>query len=205
MIPEWITRILQGMGVEGAVIWTLSTLLLASLSANAAQWRHSMKVYGYRLSERDTLNKALTEASSVLSEMLKVTEERNEISNEHADLLGKQSHAFEILRITITSQFDTVKTNHTTSTDTARTVAQTITAMSESIRTLNNMVMESRIVVTDQMNSIKSMIESSRQSILAEIGKANASNIVEMRHLMGESTIIQRRKMTSSSKPKRPS
>lgn len=93
MIPDWVTDVLKGMGPAGAAIAVLLTFIIALATAVGIQWRHSNKVYGYRLAERDTLNKALTDSTAAINSMTRATNERNEVTEELAAAINTQAGA----------------------------------------------------------------------------------------------------------------
>lgn len=93
MIPDWVTEILKGMGPSGAAISVLLTFIIALATAVGVQWRHSNKVYGYRLAERDTLNKALTDSTGAINSMTRATDERNKVTEELAAAINHQAAA----------------------------------------------------------------------------------------------------------------
>lgn len=97
---------LKGQGLAGAIIIVLMSVIGLMGTAIALMWRHSNKVYGYRLAERDTLNTALNESKTAVASMLAATKERNEITDEMADVIAKQSASFDMLTERIRSHYE---------------------------------------------------------------------------------------------------
>lgn len=97
-MSEFVTSVLKDMGPAGAAISVLLTAVGALAGANIFQYKQGNKVYGYRLAERDTLNKALTDSSAALNASTKVAEERNEIISELADVTARQTIGLEHLK-----------------------------------------------------------------------------------------------------------
>lgn len=178
---------LRGLGLPGAIIIVLMAVVTAMGTAIAFMWKHSNKVYGYRLTERDVLNKALTDTGGVLASLAKASEERNDLTEEQAELIEKQGQAFELLKITILSQYETIRTNHAAT-------AQTIGSLADAVRQLTSMVQENR-------NQYGAQIEAMRQSIANATSETKENNrltlqglMVEVRQLLGDVTIVRRRK-----------
>lgn len=96
-MAELVNRALEGMGPAGAAISVLLTFITVLGTAVGIQWRQANKVYGYRLAERDTLNKALTDSTTAINSMIKATDERNRVTDELADAIGSQASAFDRL------------------------------------------------------------------------------------------------------------
>lgn len=93
MIPDFVNDSLKTMGPAGAAISVLLTFILALAASVGAMWRHSNKVYGYRLAERDTLNKALTDSTAAIKSMTRATDERNKVTEELAAAINAQANA----------------------------------------------------------------------------------------------------------------
>lgn len=206
MIPEWVTTLLKGMGVEGAIIWALLSGFIASVGANAAQWRHSNKVYGYRLAERDTLKDALNNAASVIKDVLEDAETRNEIGEELADLLTKQATALEVMRLALSHTDGNSKANHDHAMSESKTVVQAVTTMADAIRQLHNLLMENRVTWSEQMGSIRSQIQTAADAVKGQISVSEIAIRNELRQLIGqESTVVVRRRVLPTRPTKRPS
>lgn len=92
-MPDFVNEALKGMGPAGAAISVLLTFIAALAAAVGIQWRHSNKVYGYRLAERDTLNKALTDSTAAIKSMTRATDERNKVTEELASAINAQANA----------------------------------------------------------------------------------------------------------------
>lgn len=187
MIPEWIVKILETGGVWGAIVFVLlSTVIAETLYIRSMQARAD-KVYGYRLAERDTLNKVLTDTAKVIEGIIKANEERNDLTEEQALLLREQAHAFELLKTTVLAQYDNIKDHNTA-------MALTIGAMAEAIRTLNSMLLENRTIATAHVLDVKGILAASEKAIKDAIASASQSQLVEMRSLLGGKTIIERKR-----------
>jgi len=186
-MPAWIEKILENMGVAGAIIFVLLGTIAGLVAYVKSLQGKADKVYGYRLNERDTLNKALTDTAKVLGDMLKATEDRNDLTEEQAELINKQSQAFELLKITILAQYENIDRNN-------HAVALSVTAMAEAIRVLTSMVNDQRMIVANQVTEVKQAVAQSTADIREFIRVANQSQIVELRNIMGaEVTTVRRR------------
>lgn len=189
MLPAWIEKILEGMGFNGVVIFVLFTALVAAIGYIRTMQSKADKVYGYRLAERDTLNKALTDTAKVLGDMLKVTEDRNELTEEQARLIEKQAAAFELLKVTILAQYDSIR-DHGTGT------AQAVTSMAESIRVLTSMIVENRNIAQSHVHAVSAAIGEMSNNVKGAIQASSQAQITEMRNLLGHVTVVRRRKVT---------
>lgn len=206
MIPDWIVHILQGMGGVGAVIFALATALGMSIGANVQQWRHSNRVYSYRLAERDTLKDALNNAGKVIQEVLEDAETRNDLGEELADLLAKQAAAMELMRQHIGHQFGNLQSAHSSQLDNGKNVASAVSAMADAIRQLHALVMENRVTWSEHVNSIRSQIQTAADAVKGQVAASEANIRNDMRQLIGsESTIVVRRRVTNTRPAKRPS
>ena len=194
--PE-VAEALKGMGVSGAIISVLMFVIATLSSVIAVMYKQANKVYGYRLAERDVLNKALTDASKVLGDLLDDIEDRNDLTEKQAALLSQMSSSFEMLKVTIIAQFEAVKENHVTAMDTHRTVAQAVAAMAESIRVMHAMILENRITVAGQVDSVKTMLQDGRskatEEIRQEIRGQTQSILIELRKILGDGTVVKKR------------
>jgi hypothetical protein len=97
-MPDFVNEALKGMGPAGAAISVLLTFIAGLATAVVVQWRHANKVYGYRLAERDTLNKALTDGTAALKSMTRATDERNKVTEELAAAINAHASAGAHLR-----------------------------------------------------------------------------------------------------------
>lgn len=186
MMPEWIHAILKDLGLAGAIIFVLMGVVAAMAEIIRRLLAHANKVYGYRLAERDTLNKALTDTAKVLGDMLEATKDRNDLTQDQAELIQKQSAAFELLKATILGQYDNIKENN-------HVVAQAVTAMAEAIRVLTSMVSDNRNIAANHVTEMKQAIAGSTAEMREAIRVANQSQIVEIRNILGLVTVVGRR------------
>jgi hypothetical protein len=186
-MPDWIIRILEGMGVPGAIIFVLMSTVMALIIYVRSMQAKADKIYGYRLQERDTLNKVVSDSAAVLRDMLKVTEERNDLTEEQAKLIERQSQAFELLKVTVLAQYDSIKDHNNVS-------AQAVTAMADAIRALTTIVMENRMIAMGHVQSVQKSIDDMSVGLKDAIRSASQSQIVELRTLLGDATITRRRR-----------
>lgn len=139
---------LASMGIAGAIISVLLTVIVALATANVWQWRHSNKVYGYRLQERDTMRDALSDSRRTMVDLLKGMQERNEITEELSDVVKAHTAGFQSLKDKIEMQVanDAHMKNRT------ETV---ISAISEGIRTLTAAVADTKTAVVVATAEVK--------------------------------------------------
>lgn len=194
MWPEWILKILESMGVAGAIIFVLMAVVAALVAYIRSLLARDQKIYGYRLQERDTLSKALTDSSEVLKDMLKVTEERNELTEEQAKLIERQSLAFELLKVTMLAQYEAIRDHN-------GNMSQVIGAMAEAIRALTNITMENRGIAMEnrtialgQVQSVQRSIDELGSKFREALATSSQSHTAEMRRLLGDSTVVKRRR-----------
>jgi hypothetical protein len=173
----FLERMLESMGAAGAIISVLMSVIAALSTVIVTQWRHSNKVYGYRLAERDTLNKAMTEGTSALHSLLEVQSQRNELMDQQADLIAKQAIAVEMLRVLLLSQYEQIR-------DHQSGLNQAVTSIAESLRHLSSLIVDDRNAQRNHISEIKLVINGGNQAL-----------ITELRQLVGgEVTLIHRRK-----------
>jgi len=187
MFPDWIIKILDNMGVAGASIFVLMVPVVALVAYIKSMQSRADRIYGYRLQERDTLNKALTDSAAVLRDMLRVTEERNDLTEEQAKLIERQSQAFELLKVTVLAQYESIRDHNGTTT-------QVVGAMAEAIRSLTAIAMENRTIALGQVQSVQKTIDELSLSLRETIRQSSQAQIVEMRNLLGDSTVVKRRR-----------
>lgn len=196
MLPEWITKILQDMGLAGAVIFVLVMTVAGLVAYVRSMQTRADKVYGYRLTERDTLNKALTDASQVLKEMLEATRDRNELTEEQAELISKQVYAFELLKASVIGQYENIREHQVAA-------SQAVTSMAEAIRTLTGMVTESRNNYGMMLGQIMNRLDGLEMNVKASVGAGAQAVIADFRQQLGnELTIIKRRRVITQTRPK---
>lgn len=190
MIPEWVEHILESLGLPGVVIFFLLLAVLGLVAYIKNLQTKADKVYGYRLAERDTLNKALTDTAKVLEDVLEQVEERNLLTEQQAELITKQAQAFEILKVTILSQYDNIH-------DYNRASASAVTAMADAIRTLTAMVVENRTIAQAHVLSVNASMNDLKTELCKVINAASAAQITELRTLLGNVTRIEHRRRKS--------
>lgn len=189
MLPSWAEKILEGMGFPGLVIFLLITALVASVMYIRQMQATADKIYGYRLQERDTLNKALSDTAKVLADMLRVTEERNELTEEQAGLIEKQAHAFELLKVTVLVQYETIK-------DYNAAASQAVASMAEAIRSLTRIVLENRTIALEHVGSVRRSVDDMSKETQSSVKASSQAHITEMRLLLGDITVTRRRRST---------
>lgn len=92
-----------------AATWFLgmmATAILGLSSAVGLQWKHSNKVYGYRLAERDTLKDALNNTANATRDATKAQEDQNEVVKELADAMRALATAYDRVNERLAMQFD---------------------------------------------------------------------------------------------------
>ena len=185
-MPHWISVLLEGGGLWGAIVFVLLTVITGLVAYIKTLHTKADKVYGYRLAERDTLNKTLSDTAKVLGDMLRVTEDRNELTEEQAKLIEKQAQAFELLKVTIIAQYDTIKDHNQAS-------AMAVGAMADAIRQLSAMVVENRTIAQGHVQAVNSAIGELSLALRNTIQASSQAQINEMRNLLGLVTIVARK------------
>lgn len=145
--PELVAGTLEKMGQAGAAISILMTTISALATAVVVQYRQGNKVYGYRLAERDTMNKALTDSSAAINAFTKEAEERNRVIEELADSLGKQASALNHL-------IELLKMHHDAMKDEVKDQTKTIGSLADAIRVNTGMVTDARNAATEAKNAV---------------------------------------------------
>ena len=94
-------------GLPGAIIGTLTGVVIILVSAIVYMQRRADKVYGYRLAERDTLGASLHEASTAINNQATATRERNIVMDELAETIRESTQANLLLveRLTLQHEF----------------------------------------------------------------------------------------------------
>jgi len=198
VIPDWVTKILQELGLAGVVIFFLLLAVAGLVAYVKSLHTKADKVYGFRLAERDSLNKALTDTAKVLEDVLEASEERNALTEQQAELITKQAQAFELLKVTILSQYDNIRDHNTAS-------ASAVASMAEAIRTLSSMVIENRSIaqghvlsVNASLNDLKTelvgTLRDERDQIVKAVQGASDNQIKELQRLLGTVTRIEHRR-----------
>jgi hypothetical protein len=187
MLPEWIVKILESMGIAGAIIFVLLTTVIGLVAYVRSMQAKADKVYGYRLQERDTLNKVVSDTAKVLADMLEATEDRNDLTEEQAKLIEKQSQAFELLKITILAQYDNIR-DHNSAT------ASAVSAMAEAIRTLTMMITENRQLAVGHVQGVQQELARQGEEMRRAIRESGDALTKEIRTLLGNVTRIEHRR-----------
>lgn len=188
-MPEWAAKILADMGFSGVVIFVQFAAIMGLVTYIKSMQAKADKVYGYRLSERDTLNKVLSDTAKVIEGIVKANDERNDLTEEQAVLIREQAHAFELLKTTILAQYDNIKDHN-------GSMGQIITAMAEAIRTLNSMLLENRTIAQSHVLDVKVLLGALETNIKQAVSTASQSQLVEMRSILGGKTVVERRRVT---------
>lgn len=163
MMPDWILRILETAGIWGAIVFVLLLTIGVLVGYIRSMQAKADKVYGYRLAERDTLNKVVSDTAKVLENLLKAQEERNGLTEEHALLIAKMSGAFELLKVTILAQYENIRDhNHASS--------QAVASMAEAVRTLTSMLLENRQIAASHVQDVKGILQTGMLDISRMLG-----------------------------------
>lgn len=187
MLPDWIVRMLEGMGIPGAIIFVLLLAVSGLVAYVKSLQGKADKIYGYRLAERDTLNKTLSDTAKVLEDVLQQVEERNELTEAQAELIMKQAQAFEILKVTILSQYDNIHEH-------SRASVAAVSAMAESIRTLSSMVIENRTIAQGHVLTVNASLNDLKTELVKAVRDASDKHLTEMNKLLGNVTRIEHRR-----------
>jgi len=128
---------LKELGPVGAFITMMGTAVTALAAAVGIQWRQANTVYGLRLKERDTLNEALTKSAVANDRLAKSIEERNRVTEELADAIGKLAAAWERVN-------DRIEFQHTAMNQNLRDQNEVIKSLSDALRVNTGMLTEVR-------------------------------------------------------------
>lgn len=169
----FVSETLRGMGLAGAVIIVLMFAVASLVTAIVYMQRHANKVYGYRLAERDTINKALTDSTNALSSMLGGIKDRNDITEELSEIIAKQAQGFEVLSERVRMQYDWLKEEHIR-------LNMVVTALSESQRQIVAMLTDVRNGEVD----VKSQVDQFKKTL--------SESIIEVRTLIANIPAIPR-------------
>lgn len=191
MFPEWIYKILESLGLPGAIIFVLLLTIAALVAYIKSMQAKADKVYGYRLAERDTLNKTLSDTAKVLQGVLEATDERNEITEEQADLISKQAQAFELLKVTVLAQYDNIRDHNQAS-------AMAVTAMADAIRQLSSMVIENRSISQTHVTNVQGSMNDLKTDLVKAVRETGDATVRELRTLLGNVTRIEHRRKKPS-------
>jgi hypothetical protein len=187
MLPGWIEKSLEGMGIAGGIIFVLLLTISGLIAYIRTLHTKADKVYGYRLAERDTLNKTLSDTAKVLEDVLEQVEERNALTEQQAELISKQAQAFELLKVTILSQYDNIRDHNTAS-------SQAVAAMAEAIRTLSMMIIENRSIAQTHVTNVNVSLNNLQTELVKSVRDCSAEQIKEMRQLLGNVARAARRR-----------
>jgi uncharacterized membrane protein (DUF106 family) len=187
MMPEWIVKLLMGMGVPGGIIFVLLLAVSGLVAYVRTLQAKADKVYGFRLQERDVLNKTLSDTAGVLKDLLEVTEERNDLTEDQAKLIEKQSAAFELLKATILAQYENIKDNKSAS-------LQAVTSMAEAIRALTSIVVENRVIAQGHVQNVQHTMDGMKNDMIKALRESSDAQIKELRSLLGNVTRIEHRR-----------
>jgi len=197
MMPEWIVKILEGMGLAGAIIFVLMMAVAGLVAYVKSMQTKADKVYGYRLAERDTLNKALTDAAQVLKDMLDATRDRNDLTEEQGELISKQIYAFELLKASVVGQYENIREHQ-------MAASQAVTAMADAIRQLSSMVSDNKNNYGLMLGQILNRLDGLENNVKAAVGAGAQAVAADFRQQLGNDlTIVQRKKrIITQTRPK---
>lgn len=134
--PGWFVTILQGYGLAGIVIFVLGWIVFF-------MYRSSLDVNNSRLGERDVLIKALESNTTAIRENAHATENRNSITQDLAEAIGKQAGAFDLFIQKTELQNESFR-------EKMRDMVATVDAMSEASRVNTGILKDVRDTVTRQ-------------------------------------------------------
>jgi len=142
MDSQVVTGVLQTMGVAGAIISVLMGVVAVLSTVIVFQYKHAMKVYGFRLSERDVLNAALTSSTSAIKENAELVEQRNKALVELSVAMRELSGSLEQLRDRVSLQYEFL-------TREMDRQAQVVSAVAEANRVLSSMTADNRSAIVE--------------------------------------------------------
>lgn len=186
-MPDWLIKILEGGGLWGAITFVLMMTVGGLVAYVKSLQAKADKVYGYRLAERDTLNKVLSDTANVIQGIIKANEDRNDLTEEQSDLIKEQAHAFELLKASIVAQYDNIKEHNHAST-------MTVSALAEAVRVLSSMLLENRAIAQGIAQDVKQTIANAEAAITKAVRDASQSQLLEMRSILGGKTIVERKR-----------
>lgn len=199
--PEWLVKVLEGMGVHGAIIFVLLTYATAATTTIGLLIRHASKVYKYRLEERDRVLAALNKSADAVNAMAEATEERNDLTEDQAELIKAQSIAFEHLRVTIVAQFETIKQNHGVAMDNFGTSSRVVGSIADALRTVHGLIMENRSYVADHVNGVRVLVQDTRSALESNQNARSDALLAELRRSLTDVTVVQRKRQVQSTRP----
>jgi hypothetical protein len=85
MLPDFVLETLKHMGGAGAVILVLLGAISGLITAIVYMYRRDNRIYGYRLTERDTIANLANAGNVAIASSAKAMEENNELTEELAD------------------------------------------------------------------------------------------------------------------------
>lgn len=135
-MPDWFVTVLQGYGLAGVVIAALGYAVWQ-------QSKNAFEVNNHRLAERDVLIKALEANTTAIRENAKVTEARNQVTQDLAEAIGKQAGAFDLFLQK--SEF-----NQTNMKDSIQAQSKVLEAFSESSRVNSGILRDIRDFIEGQ-------------------------------------------------------
>jgi hypothetical protein len=91
-------------GLPGSIIGTLMGVIVILAGVIVWMQRRADKVYGYRLTERDTLKDALHESATAADAQASATKERNLVLAELSSTIQEQTNAMTLLVERLTMQ-----------------------------------------------------------------------------------------------------
>lgn len=131
------TPLLKDLGIYGYVISTLVTACGALAAGNVIQWRQAIKVTKERISERDLLRDALNSAVQAINGFTRVSEQRNEVTEELASTISGWSASNEVIKERMSNQ-------HDANTEKLRDIKFVVESLAEAVRTLTGMITDIR-------------------------------------------------------------
>lgn len=128
---------LETLGAAGTFISLMATAIVALASAVGIQWRQANKVYGYRLTERDTLKDALNGNTKAMADQTEAAKERNRVIEDLAEAVEKLAVAFDRMNDRLVYQYEQTR-------DQRRDEVQVISEMAQAVRTQTAMLTDVR-------------------------------------------------------------
>ncbi len=143
-MSDLVTDALKGMGPAGAFISLQLTAITGLVAAVVLQWKQANKVYGYRLAERDLLNKALTDNTTAINAMTRTAEERNKATHELAEAIDRMASAFERLNDRLGMQHENVKEQLKDSVEAIKSMAEAVRVNTGMVTDIRNYIQQPR-------------------------------------------------------------
>jgi hypothetical protein len=155
---ELVATQLKNAGIYGAIISVLLATIGGLILYIRSQHKMAAKIYGYRLTERDTLKDALNESKNAILAQVVASNERNELTERLVQLIHTSNAQADTLNALLKMQFEFIKDDHARMNQVLGSMADSVRNLNTSSNTIETGVRTMPVLIQDLQRHIENLL-----------------------------------------------